>query len=301
MTGEWKRRLFGKLGAEELLNFMITQATFWNSKIDIKKLGGYVYGLVDPRCGSIFYIGKGGGLEAQGNKRPDGHLEEALNYYKRKNADGFKKDRKKLERIISIWESNNLVKLIIIRRMMNSLETKHVESALIDMCKYKITQPLTNIPDGHGKDEHGLVNEDNAVNLYAKPVNVDKHIKNVWLFNIAKALKERNRNYFDATVGYWTVGKKFRDINGYAIGLEDGISRVVIKINKWRPDIKNSKKYVIDGEVINHTEIGSQLFEKDFSIITQAAGAWNFGSSLIINLSPDAVEYVKGKKENKNG
>jgi len=281
---------------------MIMQTTFWNYKIDVKKLGGYVYALIDPRDDSIFYIGKGGGLEAQGNKRPDRHLEEALNYCNQDEDDNLKKkDRRKLEKIKEIWASNNLVKLIIIRRMMNPQETAHLEAALIDACKYKVNAQLTNIPDGSGKDEHGLVNESNAVSLYAQPVNPDREIKNVWIFHIAKAVKERGRNYFDATKGYWRVGKKFREMGGYAVGLEDGISRIVIKINQWRPDENYPDKYVIHGVQDNDSEIGSQLYEKDFSAITQKSGAWNFGSYLIVNLSPDTAYFVKGKKEKKNG
>ena len=280
---------------------MITQTTFWNSKIDVKKLGGFVYGLVDPRYNSIFYIGKGGGLAGQGNKRPDGHLEEALNYYNQKDNNSFnRKDKQKIEKIINIWESNHSVKLIIIRSLMGPEETNHVEAALIDACKHIINEPLTNIQDGSGKDKHGLINESNAVRLYATPLNVNQSIKNIWLFNIAKAINEKKRNYYDATIGYWIVGKDFRNTNGYAVGLEEGISRVVIKINQWRPDTNNPKKWVIDGVEDNNSEVGMQLYEKDFSSITQNAGTWNFGSSLIVNLSPNKIEYVKGKKTEKD-
>lgn len=56
------------------------QNTFWHEKIDLDKLKGYVYALVDPKESTVFYIGRAGGNEAQGNKRPDAHLKEAIEY-----------------------------------------------------------------------------------------------------------------------------------------------------------------------------------------------------------------------------
>tara|TARA_B110000503_G_scaffold43581_1_gene71239 strand:+ start:625 stop:1482 length:858 start_codon:yes stop_codon:yes gene_type:complete len=275
---------------------MLNQKFFWISKIDAKKLGGYVYGLVDPRYNSIFYIGKGGGLEGQGNFRPEGHLEEAQKFCNANDEEKSikKRDWEKVNKIKEIWESGNLVELILIRRAMSLTETDHVEAALIDACKYNVKPPLTNIVDGSGIESHGLLTKTSAIKLYSQPVKVDREINNVWLFNIKKAIK-RGENYYDATIRAWGVGAKHRDIPGYAVGLEDGFSRVVIKINQWVPDTIEPKKYAIDGVENNSSEIGSQLYEKDFkAILDLKKGSWGYGKPWALDLFPGKVQFIRG-------
>ena len=278
--------------------FTQNQKHFWISKIDPNKLGGYVYGLVDPRDNSIFYIGKGGGKKAQGNFRPEAHLEEAQTFYnendKRKGVK--KRDREKVTKIKEIWERKrgNRVELILIRWGLSPDETDHVEAALIDACKYNIKPPLTNIVDGSGKDSHGLRTETTAIDIIAQPVTVDRNLNNVWLFNITKSI-ERKENYYDATIRAWDIAPKYRDIPGYAVGLENGFSRVVIKINHWVPDKILPKKCAIDGVEDNSSEIGSQLYEKDFKkILRLNIGSWGYGKPWALNLFPGKVQFIRG-------
>lgn len=265
------------------------KTTFWDGKIQEDKLGGYVYALVDPLHDSVFYVGLAGGLEAKGNNRPDNHLIETA----RKIKSGEKLKEKHLK-IKEIWDSNKEPKLVIVRRNLNREQAIHIEAALIDLFSH--LQPehgltLTNEQRGHWVKEHSIVTEENRAMVLRVPVKPKSEIQNVWLFNIANALGE-GKAPFEATIGDWRIqDRKQLEAKGYAVGLANGISKVVIKIDDWEE--RNGRK-IIKGEAINDTEIGKQLFEKDFSCVIENIGHWKRGGILLVNFLPPNVEYIRG-------
>jgi len=266
------------------------KTTFWDGKLQEDKLGGYVYALADPLDDSIFYVGLAGGLDGQGNKRPDGHLIET----EKKIRTGEELSPKQVK-IKEIWESGKEPKLIIVRRNLERNDAKHVEAALIDLFNHLQHEKcliLTNEQRGHWVKEHSIVTEHNLSELLAVPVQPESEIRNVWLFNIAKALKVKAA--FEATIGDWSIKNQNQlKAKGYAVGLANGISKVVIEIQDWE---ERDGRKVIKGKAINDTEIGKQLFEKDFSCVIKGVGHWQKGGTLLVNFLPPNVEYIRGFK-----
>ena len=268
----------------------MAKISFWDSKIQPEKLGGFVYGLLDPITNQIFYIGLGGGKSGQGNNRPDGHLKETDKAIKSGQTLSAKQAI-----IKKIWDKNLEPKLIIIRKKLSPQEAKQVEGALIDTFSYLNSLQLSNEVRGHGVDEHGIVTENNLNDLYADPIKLNFEIRDVWLFNIKNASEKENRNLYDAIRGDWRISEKFQS-NGFAVGLIDGISRVVIKIEKWGRGINDQAKVSFAGAIVNSGPTGEQLFEKDFSGIIKDLGYWLQGNPVLVDISPDKVKYKYGVK-----
>lgn len=263
------------------------------------KLGGYVYALVDPRDNSVFYIGLAGGIEAKGNNRPDNHLSETALKIKKNEPLKDKNDR-----IKNIWSDGKDPELIIVRRNIGRAEAIHVEAALIDLLNH--IKPnvdgisLTNNQRGHGIENHSMVTEENRATVIAEKVRPSLEILNVWLFPIKNGLKDHGAAY-DAIRGDWRIRKKSRSDEDYAVGLENGISKVVIKIEKWNETgIRDDSKQSFQGVMIHNEEIGMQLFEKDFSGIVNNLGYWKRGNPIKVSfLSSNKVEIVRGLKKAK--
>ncbi|NOT65708.1 MAG: hypothetical protein HOP06_06750 [Methylotenera sp.] len=274
------------------------QQSFWNGRLIEEKLGAYVYALIDPQQDEVFYIGLAGGLNEQGNNRPIGHLNET--------SEAISKElhlNAKQTKIKEIWDRGQEVKLAIIRRSLNRDEAKHVEASLIDLLSVvKSSGSLTNIVRGHGTDKHSLVNETNNIDIMANPVNPNLEVNNVWLFNISNAI-DRGENPYEATIGDWIIGNEHCQIKEdepqYAIGLNRGVSRVVILISKWGVVLDNKKK--IMGENINESEIGKQLLEKDFSQIITGVGFWQRGRPIRVNLKKDEFTITYGVVGGRSG
>lgn len=264
--------------------------TFWDGRLQEDRLGGYVYALVDPRKNSVFYVGLAGGLEGQGNNRPDCHLIETAN---KKPSEELSPKQAKIK---EIWDSGKEPELIIVRRNLTPDEAKHVEAALIDLLNNaRCLDILTNVVRGHGVAKHSIVTAGNRAELCADPVQPTSEIRNVWLFNIQNALKE-GKSPYEAVRGDWKINKHHLvDGESYAVGLKNGISVVVVKIVRWND---NGKRKSFHGEEVNMAdELGQQLLEKSFSKILESVGNWNRGGSIKVNfLQPNKVEIVRGVK-----
>ena len=274
------------------------QKSFWDGRLIEESLGSYVYALIDPNYDEIFYIGLAGGLSEQGNNRPVGHLNEVSEAM----SKGLSLNAKQIK-IKEIWDSGNEVKLAIVRHNLKRDEAIHVEAALIDLLRVaKSGRGLANIVRGHGTDKHSLLDDKNCIDFMANPVKPSKAIKNVWLFNISKAMV-LGKNPFDATVGDWVISNhhcQIKEIESqYAIGLSRGISRVVIQISKWMDTADKKKKMA--GDNINNSEIGVELFEGDFSRIITDVGFWKRGRPIRVDLYNDEFMITYGVKGGRRG
>lgn len=270
----------------------ICQSDFWNGRLNESRLGNYVYALVDPRSGAVFYVGLAGGLAGAGNQRPQSHLIETS----RRHAKAEPLTDKQ-QRIADIWASGNEVDLLILRRKMATREeANHVEAVAIDLLRtIQSLSPLTNKLPGHGKSEHAIVTANTRAEILAEPVNPSRAIESVWLFNISKALAQ-GRSPFEATVAAWRVARKDR-LCGYAVGLSNGVSKVVIKIDSWQDSSKYAGKCEIKGSVANETAAGAELLEKDYSAIVSKLGYWQRGNPIRINFTCGRADIVRGSRQ----
>lgn len=274
------------------------QKTFWDGKLDLSKLGGYVYALMDPRNRQVFYIGLGGGKSSQGNNRPDDHLQEASDVAILPNQS------RKIDKIREIWAAGCKVDLVIVRHgLPNDEITRHVESACIDLARLIVNETLTNQVRGHGT-AHSIVSNDNFKRFFAEPVNPNHKHDGVWLFNISNAINE-GRIPYDAVRQYWTISSRYRRIPATAVGLVAGISRVVVEIDKWEDAVWNGKlKCRFSGQILGGTSQGHDLLDRDFRrVITnpKSGKAWGYfvrGGVLSVNFLGDGrAEIVRGVRD----
>jgi hypothetical protein len=276
------------------------KTTFWDGKLKINLLGHYVYALVDPKDDSVFYIGLAGGDEGKGNNRPDHHLDETKKALEDAKGNHAKLKKEKHRTIADIWRRKQDPKLIIVRRNMNDRrEAIHVEAALIEILNHLKPSGifLTNVQNGHGIDDHSIITEENRSILLAEKVKPTSVIRNVWLFPIKNGLKNYGAAY-EAIRGDWRIAKKFRTSEDYAVGLENGISKIVIKIDEWSDKgIRDETKQSFNGRIIHDEEIGMQLFEKDFSDVVKNLGYWQRGNPVKVSFTPsNNFEIIRGRK-----
>lgn len=162
----------------------MSETEFFSPEI-ARKLKTYVYRLIDPRNGETFYIGKG-----QAN-RVFSHIrgEETL--------EGDELDNK-LKRIREIRLAGFEVAHVIHRHGMDSKTAFEVESALIDAYP-----GLTNIADGAGGIDYGVMHAKEIVRRYLAEPAVFKH--KVLLIIVNKTAIQTS--LYESTRYAWKVSK----------------------------------------------------------------------------------------------
>lgn len=192
-----------------------------------KRLGHYVYGLIDPRDNSIFYVGK-----ASANNRAFDHLKGS----KEAGLCGSTKQQK----IQEILASNNKPRVDIIRHgLANEDVAFEVEAAVIDAIGM---ENLTNEVRGHSINR-GRFSSLKAIRLYGSETikttdlpdkAIGFFIKNTYFPNMKPI------ELYDATRQFWRVGDKARARldNGeltykYAFAIVDSVIIAVYEIKDW--------------------------------------------------------------------
>ena len=114
-------------------------------------------------------------------------------------------------------------------------------------------------------------------------VNPSRRYPLVFIFNIAKELKNRFLVY-EATRKYWKgIGKYQDEPDMVAVGLVNGIAEGVYRIDKWEKS--DNPKFSDRFEFTGHedTDLSNEFFGKDFQrIIEPAKGYWQFGNWLAV-------------------
>lgn len=123
----------------------------------IDALGYYVYMLVDPRDGKVFYIGKGKG------NRVFQHIEDAKKY--------TSISTNKFNTIRGILASGKVEHMIVCHGLKEEQEAYRIECVLIDAFNY-MGAGLTNAVLGHHSSQSGIMTTDEIERLYAAaPLN----------------------------------------------------------------------------------------------------------------------------------
>lgn len=212
-------------------------------------LGHYVYALVDPFDGKIFYIGEG-----QCNRVFD-HAKAAL-------SSPTKSD--KLDVIRNIINRGKDVQSIILRHGLNKNEALVVESILIDLFsnkllkKRKIDAKLTNKQAGHDMRELGIRMVDEIEAQYGcEPLGLVSDP--IMIININKTYK-RETNIYDATRSSWRISKTRGDKAKYILSEYKGVIRAVFEMNekKWQPTQKvpgKAQRYYFEGHEVTDKNI----------------------------------------------
>lgn len=198
------------------------------SAVVAERIGWYVYALVDPRDGSVFYVGKGT------SNRVFAHATAA--------ADIAAEPTAKLDRIRAIHAEGRDVECFIIRHGIESeRQAYEIEAAVIDT--FRLLAPgmstdrfqLANAVLGHRHAMKGLAHASQVASLYdappAPPFDVPVlllKIPGLWTPQMtASAL-------YEATRGWWAIGAERRTAARYACAVNKGVIRSVYRIDSWR-------------------------------------------------------------------
>ncbi|CAN5119398.1 hypothetical protein BH23CHL1_BH23CHL1_05190 [soil metagenome] len=192
----------------------------------IEKIGFYVYLLIDPRDGVVFYVGKGTGI------RCFAHLEEA----RRSKADTVG-DYAKLARIREIELGGASVRMELLRHGLSEREAFLVESAAIDLLGL---QSLMNRVVGHDTAEYGRMSIMDINALYgATPVEINPNHR-VVLIRINRLFERgmSDEELYEATRKWWRVGHRRRQLETawapeWAMTVFSGVVRAVYRIEAW--------------------------------------------------------------------
>jgi hypothetical protein len=257
-----------------------------------RRLGSYVYVLRDPRDRKVFYVGKGGGNNGQGNERLFDHFITADKIAKQIISGGYSQQiDPKTSRILEIWSTDQAVEWYIIRHNLDNSDkvldnTFHIEAAIIDVLSIDQNGPALNIQGGHQAYKHGILSPESANAYGAPPVNPITHYQTVFIFPIQAALASGATPY-QATRAAWAVSETFRNINkAMAVGIANRISQGVFEIDVWKPWTKlpaGSGRTLWEFDKTSTNLPGNDLLLKDFTnVIAQAMGSWQFATYLIV-------------------
>jgi hypothetical protein len=174
-------------------------------------IGFYVYLYIDPRDGSIFYVGKG-----QGN-RAFAHLKDT-------------KESAKVQRIREIEKEGLKVQIEILVHGLKDEETAlKIEASIIDLLR---AETLTNVVRGYESCDHGRMNVEQITGLYTRG---DAHITEPTMLIRIQQLYRHTMSpteLYEATRGYWRVGPERNKVK-LAMAVYDGIIREVYEVETW--------------------------------------------------------------------
>jgi hypothetical protein len=177
-------------------------------------LGHYVYLLIDPRNGEVFYVGKGVTDRFFQHGHPeDGPLKAA--------------------RMAEIKAAGLEVKVEIIRHGMATKEEAFlVESAVIDA--YGI-EKLTNKVRGHGANDLGRASLADLAARYA-PEEADI-LHRVVFVKLASTFKKGMSAdaLYEAARGVWSLSPEIAGKYNYVLALWDGLVIEVYQVDRWQP------------------------------------------------------------------
>ncbi len=231
------------------------------SQSTIEKLKYYVYFLINPQAGKVFYVGKGKG------NRINHHLLGAL--------EEKTKETEKIKTIREIQKAGHEVGLIVLRHGLEEKEAFEVESAMID---YFGLNNLTNLVTGHHAYLRGKMSlRDIEIEYQARPAVFDDP---VILIRINKAFRHdmSKEELYQVTRKDWKVGARAKTFK-IACAVYAGIIREVYVIKKWLPSQDVSGRYIFEGFIAP-----SKIREKYLN--TSVAHIWKKGSQ-------NPIKYVE--------
>ena len=205
------------------------------------ELGAYVYKLIDPRDGKVFYIGKGR------NNRVFDHVYDTAKYMREieeENVDGESQVDMVSEKINTIMEIKNAgldVIYVIHRHGLSDEEAFLVESALID--DYS---GLTNLQSGRGSRDKRPMNALQVEKLYnLEKIEEFDEADKVLVIKI----KGNDTDYYEQGRKYWVINLDRARQAKTAVIVVNGEVKCVVNIdeNSWEempeyPEFYSGKK-----------------------------------------------------------
>ena len=218
----------------------------------------YVYLLVDPRDGKIFYVGKGTG------DRVFAHVRCALT-----TADASDK----LDTIRSIVDAGKEVKYYIARHGMENKEEAYlVESVLIDMLTFRdfaSVASITNIQAGHHQFDRGIKTADEVEALYnggeLQELDITDRVLTININATYNLHNERHPTIYEATRKSWRLSPKRAERVEYVLSEYRGVVRAIFVPEHWEHEKDNDKRWMFEGYEIteqNNPEVYHRYINK---------------------------------------
>ncbi|WP_200762486.1 LEM-3-like GIY-YIG domain-containing protein [Nitrosophilus alvini] len=175
----------------------------------IDKLQYYVYRLIDPRNGETFYIGKGKGNRVFSHIRGDIEGDSLT---------------EKMARIREIKLAGFEVAHVIHRHGLTESVAFEVEAALIDAYP-----GITNIMDGHGNNEFGVMHSSEIIKKYCAEVAEFQH--KALLININRSALDSS--LYEATRYAWRLNKSKAEKAEVILPVMQGLIVGAFVAEKW--------------------------------------------------------------------
>lgn len=193
-----------------------------------KRLGYYVYRLIDPRTGQTFYVGKGK------NNRVFAHAHDALKDYEGQNYFIKEEDddlSAKVKQIRSIHDAGLEVIMVIHRWGLDEDTAFEVEAALIDAYA-----GLTNQQLGHGSSR-GVANVQTIQYVLSLDEFDDSnaHDNEYMIIKIKQeSLDLHNGNIYDTARSAWAVNPQRAQAHKYILISLYGEVVAIFKNAQWK-------------------------------------------------------------------
>ena len=195
------------------------------SPLTTDKLLYYVYALIDPRDGQVFYVGKGKG------SRIYSHIDDAESI-----------EPSEVAKIAKIREIKSALKdgvdHVVVRHGLSSEEALEVEASLIDYIESVQKITLTNIVSGHHSAELGLRRISALELQYGAPPMVPKH--DLILIRINKAYKREvgedemdKDELYRVTRKHWKLNLARANKVKHVCAVYLGVVREVYEVAEW--------------------------------------------------------------------
>lgn len=217
----------------------------------------YVYLLVDPRDGKIFYVGKGKG------DRVFAHVHCAI------ATEG---DSDKLNTIRDIQRAGLEVRHYIVRHGLEEKEAFLVESVLIDLLTFRdfsSVANITNIQAGHHQFDRGIKTAEELEALYNGGELQEHGITDrVLVININRTYdqhRDEENGLYDATRKSWKLSPNRAQNVQYVLGEYRGVVRAIFVPERWNHEEDNDKRWMFEGYEVteqNNPEVYHRYINK---------------------------------------